>query len=266
MGHGILKSRTAIAVLACALTAVAVGGVSYAVAAGTGGGATFYACASSTGAIRAASIRVGSPPTNCRTGESVQSWNEQGQPGAQGPVGQASVVNVSAPAACPAPAGTPTATGGPQAFLDIPTIPGESTDTAHRNQIDVLSWSEGVTGGAGSACGGAAGGKATFNEFTITKRVDKASPPLMLAGALGTNLGTITLHVAKQSVDYLTFKLDNALVSSTKVSWKNGDEGPTESVTFVFGALEISYTPQNPDGTPGSPVITCFNLASQTTC
>jgi type VI protein secretion system component Hcp len=56
---------------------------------------------------------------------------------------------------------------------------------------------------ARESAGGGATGKTTFNEFTITKRVDKASPPLMLASALGTNLGTITLHIAKQSVDYL---------------------------------------------------------------
>ena len=265
-GRGILKSRTAIAVFTCVLTAVAVGGVSYATSS-PAGGSTFYACATATGAIRAGTIRVGTPPTNCLTGETVQSWNAQGQPGAQGPVGQASVVTIGTPADCSNPPAT-AATGTQPSFLAIPSIPGESSDLAHLNQIDVLSWSQGLTGASatGSACGGAGGGKATFSPFTITKQIDKASPALMLASAQGTNLGAVTLNVAKQGVDYLTLKFENTLVSAFKTTSHGGNIVPVEQVSFDYGKLTISYRQQQPDGTFGAPVVSCYDATLQTVC
>ena len=266
-GRGILKSRTAIAVFTCALTAATVGGVSYATSS-PAGGSTFYACATATGAIRAGSIRVGTPPTNCLTGETVQSWNAQGQSGAQGPVGQASVVTIGTPADCsnPPPAAV---TGTEPSFLAIPSIPGESSDPAHLNQIDVLSWSQGLTGASatGSFCGGAGGGKAMFSPFTITKHIDKASPALMLASAQGTNLGAVTLNVSKQGVDYLTLKFENVLVSSFKTGGSAGsDVIPVDQVTFDYSKLTISYRQQQPGGTFGAPVVSCYDATLQTVC
>jgi type VI secretion system secreted protein Hcp len=63
-------------------------------------------------------------------------------------------------------------------------IKGESQDTAHKGEIDVLSWSWGMQGRP-SLGGGGASGKATINDLKIVKRLDSASTALM--GALRTN-------------------------------------------------------------------------------
>jgi len=42
---------------------------------------------------------------------------------------------------------------------------------------------------------------------------------------------------------YLTYKFGT--VFTTKVGWKHDDEGPTEDITFVYGALGVKYTKQD---------------------
>ena len=63
------------------------------------------------------------------------------------------------------------------AFLKLDGIDGESTDSAHQGEIDVLSWSWGAsaTGSFGMG-GGGASGKASFADMSIAKLYDKASP------------------------------------------------------------------------------------------
>ena len=35
----------------------------------------------------------------------------------------------------------------------------------------------------------------------------------------------------------------------TKIDWTGpGDEGPEESITFAYGALDVAYAQQKPDG------------------
>src|SRR5262245_3901398 len=59
-------------------------------------------------------------------------------------------------------------------------IKGESQDTQHKDEIEVLSWSWGMQGKT-SLGGGTATGKATIGDLKVTKRVDSASTALMLA-------------------------------------------------------------------------------------
>ncbi len=272
----ILGSRWAIALMAAVATAGVVGGVSYAVADAAGGGSTFYACSNSTGTVRASTIRVNSPPTSCPTGYAVTSWNAVGPTGAQGPVGQASVVALAPAAALncptpPAPSGDPTA--GAAGFLDVPNIPGESTDSRHAGQIDVLSWSWGASASASgrASCGagqGSTGGGSgsTLNDVTIVKRLDKASPKLMLAVVTGQHLGTITLSLSKGGTDYLVITLENAVASNFQSLGTNGAEIPRDQVTFNATKVTMQYQAQSADGTFQSPIITCFDLVIQQAC
>src|SRR6266508_4265787 len=72
---------------------------------------------------------------------------------------------------------------GPMAsdiFAKIGDIKGESLDTKHKDEIEVLAWSWGVTQGGSMAHGGGGGqGKASFQDFHITHNIDKASPNLL---------------------------------------------------------------------------------------
>jgi type VI secretion system Hcp family effector len=62
-------------------------------------------------------------------------------------------------------------------FLKITGIPGESQDRTHKDEIEVISWSWGLTR-AGTAGSGGAAGRPAFREVSIQKRVDRSSPKL----------------------------------------------------------------------------------------
>ncbi|TLX69458.1 MAG: type VI secretion system tube protein Hcp [Thaumarchaeota archaeon] len=147
-------------------------------------------------------------------------------------------------------------------FLHVEGIPGESTDRQHAGEIDVLSYSWGVSNTVGSSStGGAGAGKASFDVFTFTHKVDKASPLLFVHAAKGEHIKDVTFTARKAGGDpfeFLTIKLSDVIVSSVKQG-SNG-EYPTESVSFNYGKIEIEYKTQNSDGTSGSPILGGWDL------
>ena len=65
-------------------------------------------------------------------------------------------------------------------FAKLGDIKGESNDAKHKDEIEVLSWSWGVTQTGSMAHGGGGGeGKATFHDLHFMHHIDKASPVLM---------------------------------------------------------------------------------------
>ena len=267
-----LTKTVKVAIVAVTAGAMLAIGATAAITAGAvGSSTTYYAC------LRSGKLTsVGTTAPTCVGTATPISWNSQGSPGptgAQGPVGQASVVNLPPAAACPEPpAVTPGAT--PQAFLNIPSIPGESTDPNHSNQIDVRSWSLGAVGpNVAQGCdasGTSSSPNASAQQLTVVMPVDKASPLLAQAAEQGTDVGPITLSVTKSlpggtSGDYLVYTFEH--VFTTKIDWSGpGDEGPEESITFVYGQLGVKYYPQNPDGTLGAAVSECYNFDLHAPC
>jgi type VI secretion system secreted protein Hcp len=124
----------------------------------------------------------------------------------------------------------------------------------------------------GSATGGAGAGKVKFNEFTIKKTVDSASPSFFKNCATGSHYKTVTLTMRKAGGDphssgqaFKTFTFGT--VFTTKINWSGpGDEGPEESITFVYGTLSVEYKPQKPDGTLGVPITSCFDSVRNAVC
>jgi len=135
-------------------------------------------------------------------------------------------------------------------FLKLGTIKGESKDSAHPGEIDILSWSWGIaqTGTMGQGGGGGAG-KANFSDLSIMHALDKASPVLMASCANGEHIteGTLVARKAgKGQQEYLILKMTDVLITS--VSPSGSSEEPTESVSLQFGKVDLEYKPQKPDG------------------
>jgi type VI secretion system secreted protein Hcp len=142
---------------------------------------------------------------------------------------------------------------------DSPTelIRGQSIDTVFQGKAGwspLRDFSFGVENPTtiGSATGGAGSGKIKFNEFTIRKTSDVTSPAFFKNSATGAHYKTVTIAMRKSGGEantgaYLIFQFDT--VFTTKIDWSGpGDEGPEESITFVYGKLNITYRQQNPDG------------------
>src|SRR6185295_9713929 len=116
-------------------------------------------------------------------------------------------------------------------FAKIGDIKGESTDDKHKDEIDVLSFSWGVTQTGTLAHGSGGGeGKAQFNDFNFTTNVSKASPALFLACASGTHIKEATIAVRRKGAgdkgqeDYLVIKMSDVLVSSYQSGGSSGGD------------------------------------------
>jgi type VI secretion system secreted protein Hcp len=155
------------------------------------------------------------------------------------------------------------------AFLNVDGIPGESTDDAHADWIEVLSYSTGVSqtaSGSASSGGGASSERADFQDFSIVKALDKASPKLSVACADGTHISEVVLELCRaggDKVKYMEYKLSDCIVSSHRPggSSQGGETLPLEEVSFNYGKIEWTYTQQKrADGSGGGNVAGGWDL------
>jgi len=136
-------------------------------------------------------------------------------------------------------------------FAKIGDIKGESIDAKHKDEIEVLSFSWGVSNPA--PAGGSPGtGKASFQDLHIIHRIDKATPQLLLACATGKHLpeATITHRKAgKGQLEYLIVKMNDVIITGVVHGGNaNQEETGSETVSLAFAKVDFEYKPQKADG------------------
>src|SRR5512140_1419124 len=128
-------------------------------------------------------------------------------------------------------------------FLKIDGIEGESQDSKHKGEIEVESFSWGVTNSAvATAGGGAAAGRAQFSGFNFMQVLTKASPSLFLKCVSGQHIKMAVLVARKAGevpFEFLKLTLSDVLVSSYQTS--GSSETPQDSVSLNFAKIEYSY-------------------------
>jgi len=137
-------------------------------------------------------------------------------------------------------------------FLKLDGIDGESKDDKHKNEIDVLAWSWGMTqSGSFHVGGGGGAGKVNIQDISVTKYIDKSSSVLMLDCCNGDHIANATLTVrkaGKSPLEYLTIKMTKVLVTSVSTGGSGGEDRLTENVTLNFAKVECTYKEQDDKG------------------
>lgn len=151
-------------------------------------------------------------------------------------------------------------------FLKIDAVKGESADSKHKGEIDVLAWSWGMKqeGTMHQGAGGGAG-KVSVQNLLFTKYVDSASPHLMKACATGQHFKEATLVVRKAGgtpLEYITIKMAKVLVASVSTGGSGGEDRLTENVSLNFASVKMNYVPQDAKGTPGTAIPMGFDIAA----
>src|SRR5215208_3992575 len=82
-------------------------------------------------------------------------------------------------------------------FLKLTGVKGESTDSKHKDEIEVLSWSWGMSTGTARVKKGTIAPKC-IQDLQLTKLSDSATPQLIMNGVLGqpAKEGTLTMRKA----------------------------------------------------------------------
>jgi type VI secretion system secreted protein Hcp len=154
----------------------------------------------------------------------------------------------------------------PDYFLKIEGLDGESLDDKHKNEIHVDSFHLGVANhGSGHQGSGSGSGRAMVHDLHMTKQTDKASPNLFIACCNGKHFTKATLTVKKAGEHphaYLIYKMDNVLISSFNSKSHPGGDIAQETLSLNFTKVEMSYVPQNKDGTAGAKVVKTYDVAA----
>jgi type VI secretion system secreted protein Hcp len=141
-------------------------------------------------------------------------------------------------------------------FLKLDGISGESQDVKHKGEIDLQSFSWGEASEAGPSQGAGAG-KVAMQDFHFVTRVNKASPLLFLACAMGKHIKDAFLtarKAGKEQQEFLLFKFSDLLISSYQIGGAEVGEVPMEQVSFNFSRIDFEYRAQKPDGTLADPI------------
>jgi type VI secretion system secreted protein Hcp len=158
-------------------------------------------------------------------------------------------------------------------FLKLDGIEGESTDAQHAKEIDVLSYSDGLSqvSATPAGSGGAGAGRVSFMSVHFRKAVDKASVPILLACATGLHVkeALFTFRRTGAAVEFFKIKLSEVVVTAVTQTAGTGEQYPLsfkaldvggdragflDDVTLDYDKIEWEYRPLNPTGAPGAPV------------
>lgn len=126
-------------------------------------------------------------------------------------------------------------------FLYVPGVKGESIDSKHFAWIDVLSFAHSVS---------------SWNcpRFVVTKRIDLATPALLASSSTGSPYSDMVLSgvaTGATSIEYLSVKMSNVVVSSSRQSGVAGDPRATEEIVLDPTAVSVLYTSIDAKGGAG---------------
>jgi type VI secretion system secreted protein Hcp len=152
-----------------------------------------------------------------------------------------------------------------------PAVVGETADPTYsaNSAFEPQSFSLGASNpsSVGSATGGSGTGKVSISDITIMKATDSASPNLFLACCNGGHYDQATIVLRKAGGQagttgtvYLQYDFYEVFVDNIQWSGSSGgSDTPMESISFSFGAVQVTYTPQQSGGSGGSQIITAWS-------
>ena len=142
-------------------------------------------------------------------------------------------------------------------FLKLEGVPGESRDARHKDEIDVLSYSQSLTGpfAQGAAGAGSTTGKTICGPVKVTKYLDRASPRLMRYAANGEHIPKATISFrkagSKDGGDYYRVTLDDVVVTDVQQTGEGGTryaEAAREVVSLIGRRIEWALFAQSLTG------------------
>jgi type VI secretion system secreted protein Hcp len=152
-------------------------------------------------------------------------------------------------------------------FLSLDPIKGESQDKSHTDEIDVLSWSWGMSqSGSTHLTSGGGAGKVSVQDLTFTHYVDLSSSYLFQACTKGQHIAKGILTVRKAGGDtpleYIKVTMEEIIVTNVHTGGSMGEERLTENVTLNFRKFKYEYKEQEKEGGGGKSPNFAWDIAA----
>lgn len=149
-------------------------------------------------------------------------------------------------------------------FLKISGIDGESMDSAHKNEIEILSWDWQILQESNMHMGSGGGsGKATVKDLNFMHFVDRSSPNLMKFCLTGKHIPEAKLVVRKAGgnpLEYFKITMSDVVITNVQPMGSNTDERVKEKVSLSFAKVKQEYTVQNQQGGSGGAVTAGYDI------
>ena len=151
------------------------------------------------------------------------------------------------------------------AFFYLPksSVKGETHDDTMSKEgaFEIVSFEIGAENNIniGSMTGGGGAGKATFKELTVTKKTDTGSAELFAHLCAGKHFDDAVIElrrsgVASKSGDgFLKWEFKQVMIQDISWSGSDGDDVCEETLVIQYGAMKVSYKPQDKTGKMGTP-------------
>lgn len=140
---------------------------------------------------------------------------------------------------------------GVNVYLKLDGIKGESDAPQHKDEIDIISYQQSAdpTPSRGEPAA----------QLSFVKRVDAASPKIMLAGMTKQQIKSAVFSFTKTTnagtYNFYKVTLTDVVITSVDVT-QSGAVYPTEKVTLTFNKAKWEYWPVQSNGSPVSPEVT----------
>jgi type VI secretion system secreted protein Hcp len=150
-------------------------------------------------------------------------------------------------------------------FLFLRGIKGESTDAKHKEEINVLSFTQSWTNTTTIGGGGTGTGKVQCGVITLLKNIDVSSPDLLLSVATGriTPDGRLTFRSEGESaLEYYTIQMTDVIVNEVTQTDSPDPARIVEKVVLNARTYRIEYTAQDSSGGSGATPKFGFDCAT----
>lgn len=149
-------------------------------------------------------------------------------------------------------------------FIKIDGIAGESKDSKHAGQIDVLNWGYAVSQSSSANTGGGGGvGKAHFSELVFTHYIDKSTPNLMKYCASGKHIPSVELSCCKVGdgqQEYMKVVMTDVLITHVRPTGDSSSPRVMEEVGISYSTIKVEVKEQNANGSMGAAVTGAWDV------
>ena len=155
-------------------------------------------------------------------------------------------------------------------FVNYEGIKGESSDSGHKQWMDVesVNWGVGrqITSST-STQGDRESSNAVISDLKLTRYMDSATPKVFIESCCGTGKNVV-IHLTKTGTGsgtdvYMEYTLKNALISNYTVEAETqSNQRPKETITISFVDVEVKYTPYDEDGNAEAAIAVGFDTAA----